>query len=400
MKIGILRETVHNTDARVAIIPQHAKELMQQFPNLIFKVQPSNTRVFTDSDYQNHGAIIDENLNDCDLLIGIKEVDISTIIPEKKYLFFAHVAKKQEANRTYFQELAQKKITLLDFEYFVNRKEERITSFGFWAGFSGLYHAVRAIGIRYNEFLLPNAMELASYENMLESLTQVQIPPIKILVTGDGLTSAGVTETLEKLGVKQIKPASLKKTFNQPVYCQLVSSDYIKRIDGKPFYKREYYKSPELYESVFYQFTHYADVYLPCHFWDSKYPKYLETKHYLHPNFQLRIIADVSCDINGPIASTLRESTLEAPYYDYNPFTCLEEKPFSSPNNIVTISVSNLPASLPKDASIYFSKVFCEQVLPSLLSKEKKMLIDKATILQKGKLTSHFSYLYDFLTIK
>ena len=398
MKIGILRETKKKDDQRVAFTPVHARNLIDQFPSLQIVAQPSETRIFSNSEYLEMGIELNEDLSDCDLLLGVKEVDIKNVIPGKKYLFFAHVAKQQDKKQLYLKKLASKDITLIDYEYLKDEHKNRIVSFGFWAGIAGCHYAIHAllkkIGMAEN-FSDTTSDSNFEFDNQLKR--NYQLPPVKFMITGSGETSNGVVHILQKSGVKNVAPEDFHLTFQGPVFTILKRQHHIVRHDGQAYSKKEYQRHPELYYSILNQFAAHADVYLACHYWEPKFPKFLVPDDLIKNEFNIKIIADISCEIDGPIASTIRESTHHNPYYDYDPINKCEALPFSSNSNITVMAIGNLPSAFPRKASTHFSELLSHHVLPSFIKNVNNEMIEKATILKKGKLTSHFSYLYNYL---
>lgn len=152
IKLGVLRETKNPPDKRVPVTPSQAVKLTERFPDVDVFIQPSDIRCYTDEEYQYLELNLTEDLSDCDILIGVKEVDPKTLIDNKTYLFFAHVAKKQPYNRELLQEIIKKKIRLIDYEYLTDYNNQRIVAFGRWAGIVGAYNGLRARGIRTDEF--------------------------------------------------------------------------------------------------------------------------------------------------------------------------------------------------------------------------------------------------------
>lgn len=401
MKIGIVAETESQNDARVALTPADAKHLLDRYTFLQIAAQPSAIRTFNDNDYRKLGIEITNDLSTCDLILGVKEVNINAVIPEKTYLFFAHVGKEQSYHQQYFQQLAHKKITLIDYEYFTDNENKRITAFGFEAGIVGTYYAIDAIKRKLNRFVLPAIEKFNNHQQLIDQLQNASISAVKILISGTGLTAGGVTYLLDKIGFRRInKTQFLNQNFMQPVYCQLKLSDYLQSYSGEPYTKKDFRKNPSNYTSNFNRFAVFADVYIACHYWEKGYPGYLSNNDLKNINSKLKIIADISCDLNGPIASTIRESTHQMPFYDYNPNTCSEEIPFSSRTNISVMTVGNLPTALAREASVRFSKSLVEKILPGIIEKKKTERIQHATLLKKGVLSSRFSYLYNFLNEK
>jgi alanine dehydrogenase len=397
LKIGVLRETKNPPDRRVAITPQTGSELIKKFKNIEIFVQPSDLRCFKDDEYINSGLIIKEDLSDCDILIGVKEVNLDTIIADKKYLFFAHVAKQQPYNRKLFKELISKQVTLLDYEYITKPNGQRVVAFGKWAGIVGAYNALIAYGIKYNLFELKRAKDCFDFKEMLVELKKVKLQPIKILITGKGRVGKGALETLSPLKFKEVTAAEfLNNSFNEPVICNIDADEYTKRKDGLIFDFQHFFKNPEMYQSNFKKFTQVADLYIAAHFWDSKSPIFIGKEDFKDDLFNIKVIADISCDIAEPIASTIRPSTIAEPFYDFNPLNEIEEAPFSKVTNITVMAIDNLPGELPRDSSEYFSKELIDNAFEALLGNDKEGIIVRATILNKGQITERYSYLESY----
>ncbi|MFA9391947.1 MAG: hypothetical protein ACERKD_19215 [Prolixibacteraceae bacterium] len=400
MKIGILRETTHSNDPRVALTPRHAQVLLERFPSLQIVVQPSNRRIFSNKEYLEAGIEMNEDISACDILLGVKEVSLNTIIQGKNYLFFAHVAKKQTKNQTYFQGLSQKKITLIDYEYLVDDKKQRIIAFGYWAGITGCYYATLALLKKISPLEIKTDSFYSILKQWNELTDQIELPPVKFLITGSGQSAKGASKTLEKLGVLAVKPEDFHRCFTKPVFTVLKRKHHMVHKQNRPYSKQEYQLHPELFQSELKQIIGLADVYLACHYWEKQFPKFLLREDFLQKPMNLKVIADITCDVNGSVASTIRESTHKKPFYDYNPESSAEEEAFSSESNITVMAIGNLPALIAREASIHFSELLTKEIIPKLLSNETEELIAKATILKDGKLSSHFLYLYDYLNLK
>lgn len=397
-KVGVLKETKTPPDRRVVLPPRQVVELKKRFLQVDIVVQPSDLRCFKDSEYINANITLQENLDDCDLLIGVKEVKIPALVPDKKYLFFAHVAKKQPHNRPLIKALADKKITLLDHEYLTDPKGNRLVAFGHWAGVVGTYNALRARGIKTNRYYLPAAHQCHDYAEMMADLKKVRLDPKKILITGGGRVAGGAMSIFKEISIREVTPDDfLSKEFNEPVVCRIDPWHYAKRKDGKPFEWDHWNKFPMEYESTFLPYTRVSDIFVACHYWDYRSPKFFSREDMLHPDFNISIVADVSCDIPGPIPSTIKASTIADPFFDYNPQTGMEEPAFSGGRNVTVMSIDNLPGELPRDASEDFGNTIIEKVFPHFLGNDDEGVIERATILKNGQLTDRFSYLKDYL---
>ena len=398
IKVGVLRETKNPPDKRVPVTPPLAVKLTERFPHAELYIQPSDIRCYTDEEYQYLDLNVKEDLSDCDILLGVKEVEPSTLIPDKTYLFFAHVGKKQSYNRGLLQEIIQKKIRLVDYEYLTDYDGQRIVAFGRWAGIVGAYNGLRARGIRNDSFELKPAHQCRDMEEMFAGLRLVKLQKKKILVTGGGRVAMGAMETLSQLNIREVTPEEfLHQDFDEPVLCRLDPEHYVKHKGGMQFNLQHFFNHPDEYESTFKPYTKVTDLFIACHYWDPKSPRFIDKEDYLDPDFNITVIADVSCDVNGPIASTVRASTIADPFYGYNPETGEAERPFISSKNITVMAVDNLPGELPRNASSDFGKDLIDKVYPSLFGHDDAGIIERATITKNGKLTERYAYLQNYL---
>lgn len=398
LKIGILRETKTPPDRRVPLTPQQITELRESNPLVEFYIQPSDFRCYSDREYECLNIPVKEDLGNCDILMGVKEVDKSTIIPDKTYMFFAHVGKGQPHNSDMFRMMAEKKMTLIDYEYLTKETGERIVAFGRYAGIIGAYNALRAMGIRANRFRLKPAHQCRDLVEMWAGLQQVELNPgLKIMITGGGRVAHGAMETLNICSIMQVSPYDyLSYELDVPVFCRIGPEVYTQRKDKGPFVFDHFVKHPEEYESAFLPFTYATDILITGHYWDPKSPVFFSSGDMKKPEFRISVIADISCDIKGPIPSTLRATTISDPFYGYDPVLETEEPAFTIPANITVMSVDNLPGELPRDASHDFGRQLIQNVLNDLFSNSGSAMIDKATILKNGKITPAFAVLKDY----
>lgn len=400
LKIGILRETKNPPDRRVPLIPAQIIAMESVYPNVRFYVQPSDIRCYTNSEYEKLKIKLNEDLSNCDILMGVKEVDKKTFIPGKTYFFFAHVGKRQPHNHEMFRTMAENNIRLVDYEYLTTDKGERIVAFGRWAGIVGAYNGLIASGIKSNRYNLKPAHQCHDLEEMWAGLRPIELSPaLKILVTGGGRVANGAMETLRVCNIVQVDPDDfLSREFDVPVFCQIGPEKYTRHKSMQQFDFSHFSKHPEEYGSTFLPFTNVTDILITGHYWDPGSPLFFTKEDMKRPEFRISVIADISCDVNGPIPSTLRATTISYPFYDYNPRLEAEEPAFTNPSNITVMSIDNLPGELPRDASEDFGKQLMQNVLHDLLSEHESPVIERATILQEGKLTSSFNYLTDYLS--
>jgi saccharopine dehydrogenase (NAD+, L-lysine forming) len=397
IKIGVLRETKTPPDRRVAVPPALAREVSAQFPNVDIVVQPSPNRCFPDQEYLNAGVILQEDLSDCDWLIGVKEVSIPTLIEGKKYLFFAHVAKHQAYNRNLLREILRKNITLVDYEYLKDEKNFRLIAFGRWAGIVGAYNAILAWGRKTGRYTLRPPHDCHDRAEMELQLKDCPTGKVRILVTGGGRVALGAMETLGKLGIPTLTPDQfLNNPSASPVICRIDPEDYVARQDGEPFDFEHFCKFPGHYRSSFNRFFSSTDILIAAHFWDPASPKLWLPEEMKNENFKIRLIADISCDINGSVPSTIRATTIAEPFYDFDRFFLKELPPFSDPHAVTVMSIDNLPGELPRDASEEFSKVLLKEVFPCMFGNDPCHVIDRATITREGHLNEPFKYLERF----
>ncbi len=396
LKVAVLKETKTPPDRRVVLPPSEALEVTKRFPNVELFIQPSDIRSYKDEEYTELGLNLKEDVSDCDILLGVKEVKIDKLIPEKTYLFFSHTAKKQSYNRPLLQAFLKKKITLLDHEYLTDKNGMRLVAFGRWAGIVGAYNGLIAFGKRNNLFDLKRAKDCHDLKEMISEVEKIKLPAIKILITGGGRVAHGALETLAPLNLKIVSAEDfLTKTYDEAVICQIEPDNYTKRKDGSEFDMMHFFKNPEAYESTFKPYTKVTDFYIPCHFWDEESPVFFSKDDIREDDFKISVIADVSCDIDGPVASTIRPSTIADPFYGYIPETGTEGDAWDK-NNITVMAVDNLPGELPRDASIDFGQGLIDKVFPSMFGEDVDGIVERATITKDGKLTKLFSYLQDF----
>jgi len=397
VKIGVLKETKTPPDRRTAVPPETGAELLKKFPEIELVVQKSPVRCFPDAEYSKRGIPVVDTVSDCDILVGVKEVHIPELIPEKTYLFFSHTAKKQPYNRELLRSVLKKKITLIDYEYLTDINHNRLVAFGRWAGIVGAYNGLRAWGARMGTFSLKPAHECHDMEEMFRQLEPVKLPPVKILITGGGRVAHGALETLVPLHIRQVSAEEfLTVRFDEPVVCRIDPDQYVQRKDGGAFNLQHFFQHPADYVSTFRPFTKVTDLLMACHYWDPASPVFMTPDDYRAPDFKIKVIADVSCDIKGPIPSTLRASTIEEPFYGYDSETGTEGAAFD-PGNVTVMAVDNLPGELPRNASCDFGRRLLEEVFPALLGTDDQGIIKRATLTQHGVLTSHFAYLKDYV---
>lgn len=401
IKVGILNETKSPPDRRVAIPPKQAIDLIKKFPQVELFIQPSDIRAYSNKEYTDLGLTMQEDLSHCDILIGVKEVKISTLIPEKTYLFFSHTGKKQPHNRMLLQAIIENKIKLVDYEYLTNSQGVRLVAFGRWAGIVGAYNAVLAYGLRNDTFKLRRAHECHDMDEFFNELGKAAIPNIKILITGGGRVAHGAMEVFNHLEIKKVSPQDfVKNTYDIPVYSQIDPWHYVKHINNDAFDLDHFARFPQEYISTFLPYTKVTDLLVCCHFWDPESPAFMTHDEIKKPDFKIKLIADISCDVDGPIPTTIRASTIQNPFYGIDPLTLTESDSFSS-ENITVMAVDNLPGEAARNSSISFANDLIDKVFPYLFNDDSDNIIKRASITSlKGRLTKKFSYLQNYVDDK
>lgn len=397
MKFGIIKERKNPPDRRVVFSPEACKALLKSHKEMEIKIESSDIRTFSDNEYSDLGLEVTMDVSDCDVLIGVKEVPIDALIPNKKYFFFSHTIKKQDYNRDLLNAVLDKNIELYDHEVISNAKGIRVVAFGVYAGIVGAYNTCRAYGLKYKTFNLPKAENLKNQKELIEELKKITLPNIKIVLTGKGRVSNGSKEMLDGMGIKEVSVDDyLKNDFDHPVYTQIDVLDYNKRRDNKVIDMDDFFNNPTEYISDFMRFAKVSDIYIAGHFYGDGAPYIFTREDAKKPNFKIKVVGDISCDIDGPVASTIRSSTIKDPIYGYDPIS-EQETDYLNPDAIAVMAVDNLPCELPNDASVGFGNSFSEFVIPAFFNEDKDGILERARMTKNGKLTSKFSYLQDYV---
>ena len=402
MKFGIIKERKSPPDRRVVFSPEELSRLQSQHPEATIKVESSDIRIFSDDQYRAQGITVVDDISDCDVFFGVKEVPIEALIPNKKYFFFSHTIKKQTHNRKLLQAILNKKIDLYDHETIVDEHMRRLIGFGRYAGIVGTYNGFRAFGLKFELFTLPKAETLGGKDDLITKLRRLVLPPIKIVLTGKGKVANGAHEMLDAMKIKQVSPIDfLSKNYSDAVFTQIDVLDYNKRLDGSegPHDNHDFYNHPELYTSDFKRFTKVSDIFIAGHFSGNGAPVILSQQMLQASDSKIKVVADISCDVNGPIACTIKASTIADPIFGYLPSDGTEVDMFH-PAAVVVMSVDNLPCELPKDASEGFGEMFMEHVIPAFFNGDKDGILKRAKITENGNLTQRFSYLQDYVDEK
>ncbi|MCR9014295.1 NAD(P)-dependent oxidoreductase [Aquiflexum gelatinilyticum] len=398
MKIGLIKEGKVPTDRRVPFTPKQLSYLSELYrDSLSFYVESSPLRCFSDDEYIQEGIEVVDDISFCDLLMGVKEVPVSQLIPNKSYIFFSHTIKEQPHNRKLLQSILEKNITLMDYEVLKDENGNRTVAFGHWAGIVGAYNGLWTYGKKSGLFDLKRALDCFDKEELEQELVKVVLPPIKIVVTGTGRVGKGVVEVLEHIGIKEVGTKELLlQYFDEPVFTVLSTEEYYRRKTDGGYERQEFYSHPEKYESHFLKYTEVSDILMAAAYWDPKAPKLFKMEDISSEEFSISVIADITCDIDGSIPTTIKTSSILNPIYDIDRESFEVLPAFGKQTSISVMAIDNLPTELPRNASEDFGSQLIQHLIPELLKEESKTL-DKATIAKEGDLTIEFIFLNDYV---
>ena len=400
--IGIIRES-RNDENRTPLVPEHIKKYKESNPNINFIIQPSNSRCFADEEYELCGAKINENLNECSIIFGVKEIDPNILINNRTYLFFSHTFKinKQQKNiekhkKDLLLSILNKKITLIDYENIRGKNGTRCLGFGRFAGIVGCYNTLNLLLKVLGKQSLASAYKINDYERLVLNLKNLYFPKTKILVTGDGRVAKGVIELLNLTNIKAVsKKDFLEKKFDQPIFCNLETKDYVTNNSSTNFNLEHFIDNPQDYSSSALQYLKETDILISAHYWDPSSPKIFENED-LKDLQNLKIVGDITCDINGSVPTTIRSTTIEEPNYWIERYTLKEID--ENNDGIAVMAVDNLPSELPRDSSTEFSEGIIKEVLPFLLKEDDGRILN-GTITTDGSFLEKYNYLNDYIRI-
>jgi len=397
IRIGLIRERKSPPDNRVPLTPKQCADIQEKFPSIKIIVEPSPTRCFADSEYISEGIEMSDDLQSCDVLLGVKEVPVDNLVPDKTYFFFSHTKKKQPYNRKLMHALIEKRIRMIDYECLTHSDEQRILGFGLFAGIVGAHNGLLTYGRKFGLYNLPPAHSVRSFRKLTASYEDIKLPNIKIAVTGSGKVAAGVLEIMVQMDIEPIEPEDyFKNEYEYPVYCHFKGRTLYARIDDGSFHREDFHSHPEHYKCLFEQYLPKTDILMNGIYWDRNVPRLFEKKDVQRHDFRTSVIADITCDIDGSVPINTGASTIADPVYGIDRKTLQNVAPFQPTNDIIDVmAVDNLPNELPRDASQYFGLHFEKYILEELFKSESDIL-ERATICKAGKLTPRYGYLSDY----
>ena len=395
-RIGLIREGKIPADNRVALTPAQCKWIHKNSSTVQVVVQSSPDRCFNDREYRLAGVEIREQLDDCDILLGIKEVPVQQLIPGKTYLFFSHTKKQQPHNRNLLQAIIEKGITLVDYECLEHEDGQRIIGFGFFAGVVGAHNGMMAYGKRTGLFNLDRVYKQRSFRELIHTYFGLRLPNVKIAVTGSGRVAHGILEVMNLMGIHEVEPDEyLKRRFSYPVYVQLKGGDlYRHKLEGH-YGREDFHQQPESYSCRFLPYAEQTDILMNGVYWDKNVPRLFEKADIQSDHFIIQTIADITDDANGSVPINCGDQTIEDPVYGISRQSLEKTGPYLS-ESIDVMAVGNLPNELPRDASRYFGEQLIKHVLEDLLGNGSE-IITRATMVKAGKLTEEYGYLRGYV---
>ena len=395
IRIGLIREWKIPADNRVALTPAQCKWIHKNSSDVEIIAQSSTVRCFTDREFENAGVRVKDDISECDILLGIKEIPVEQLLPGKTYLFFSHTKKKQPQNQKMLQAILDKKITLIDYECLEHEDGQRIIGFGFFAGVVGTHNGMMAYGNRTGLYKIDRVYKQRSFRELIHTYFGLRLPNVKIAVTGSGRVAHGILEIMNLMGIHEVEPDDyLVRRFAYPVYTQLKGADLYERKDDGKYKRIEFHEHPELYQCKFLPYAEQTDILLNGVYWDKNVPRLFEKADVQADTFIIRTIADITDDREGSVPINLGDQTIENPIYGVDRTTLQKSEPYLR-NSIDIMAVGNLPNELPRDASRYFGEQLIKHVLENLVG-EGSPIIQRATMVKNGKLTPYYEYLKEY----
>lgn len=428
--IGIRRENKGRHERRAPLAPEHLNEAAATFPDLQFVVQPSSIRVYDEASYLAAGASASEDLSSADLIMGVKEIPIELLERGQSYIFFSHTIKGQSHNMPTLRRMMELGCTLLDYERIVDQEGRRLVFFGYHAGLAGMIDGLWIFGQRLAEDGYPTALanirQAFEYDDLAHACACVQeagaqlastglpagLPPVVFGFAGYGNVSRGAAFVFDHLPFVTVEPDDLEGLFapgaevaKDKFYKVVFKEEHLaRRISDGGFDLQEYYDHPELYGANFHRWLPYLTGLVNCIYWSPSYPRLVTRTEVrkLHSQgaLRLRVIADITCDIDGSIEMTTEATDQDNPILTYDPATDEVRRQFAGPG-VSILAVDNLPCELPRDSTRHFGTSL-GPYLGGLASLDHSLPFEglavpeevrDAIILWNGELTPRYEYL-------
>jgi saccharopine dehydrogenase (NAD+, L-lysine-forming) len=431
--LGIRREDKNRWERRVPLTPEHVLELKKKYGIETF-IQPSNIRIFSEEAYQKVGAHVQDSLTPSSVVFAVKEIPVDFFEQGKTYVFFSHTIKGQKYNMPMLKKMMEMGCTLIDYERIIDRNGKRLVFFGRFAGLAGMVDTLWTFGQRlhWEQIDTPfREIKQAIHYKDLDEIKKhfnavgkkikteglpLSLTPLIIGFSGYGNVSVGAQEILDVFPIKEIKPEEIESVVNKPsnkvIYKVVFKEEHMVEpvSPGKKFDLQDYYHHPEGYHSAFERYIPFLSILMNCIFWNTQYPRLL-TKDYLKKTFskkekmRLRVIGDISSDVNGAIEFTEKTTSSDNPVFIYHPRTDTITDGYEG-DGIIVMAVDNLPCELPRESSQSFSEILLRFV-PEIMNADftvddfnKVVLpaeIKNAVVLYQGKLTPAYHYINKYL---
>ncbi len=449
--IGIRREDKNKWERRVALIPEHIKELKDKH-GIEAIVQPSTLRIYSDDEYKKADSVISDDVSNADVIIGVKEMPIDFFEKNKTYIFFSHTIKGQSYNIDMLKKLIDLKVNLIDYERIADENNRRLIFFGRYAGLAGMIETLYAYGQKLKKMGYYTPFEKVKQAYQYDSLEQAKaeikiigeeleedgypsaLAPLIVGFTGYGNVSKGAQEIFDLLPYKIVSPYIIDINYenftndNFNIYkvifkeedLFILKEEYRVKENEMPDYSddnrhnsgfdlQDYYDNPHKYESKFETNLKNLSILVNCIYWTEDYPR-LVTKEYLKrdtiikSNLNLKVIGDISCDIDGSVEITKEATMPDKPSFTY----FAKDDKFEdgvSRLGVTVMAVDNLPCEFPKESSEAFSEVlkeFINGIVTADFNSSFEDLklpapIKKGLILHNGEFTKEYEYMKEFL---
>jgi alpha-aminoadipic semialdehyde synthase len=428
-RLGIMKETKSIWERRVPLNPDAVRTLVEKGYEVF--VQPSDIRIYTDAEYKAAGALIQDDLSTCDLIIGVKEIPVEHILPEVPHLFFSHTIKGQSHNMPMLRDILRKNATLIDYERIVDSDGRRLVFFGQYAGYAGTIETLWALGQRLKAwkgidtpFLkLKRPYEYDSVADAVEHVREIgreiedkglpkEITPLNIFVLGYGNVAQGCMHILSALPTIEVEPdelAPLSQGYrSNKVYITVFKEKHlVERKDGDPFNLRNYFNHGGEYRSRMKYYLPYCSVYINAIFWAPGYPIFLKDINMVDmqgDDQKLIVIGDITCDIDGSVQATVKSTQPDNPVFIYNAITQDVTDGFAG-EGFCDMAVDNLPCEFSKEASNYFTSALLPYMEAMLNNDYRKPIKDsilpepirQAVLVHHGKLEHDYKFMYQFI---
>lgn len=396
LKIGLIREGKIPPDNRVALIPAQCKWIHEQYNQVRIVAQQCTKRCFSDKEYHAAGVEVKEDITDCDILLGIKEVPVTQLVSGKTYLFFSHTKKQQPHNRQLLQGITKKQITLIDYECLEHEDGQRIIGFGFFAGVVGAHNGMMAYGRRTGSYNLGKVHDHKTFRTLIHTYFGLRLPTIKVAVTGSGRVASGILEIMNLLGIIEVEPEEyLERAFSYPVYVHLKGAKLYQHKETGKYNREDFHFNSQEYTCIFLPYAEHTDILMNGIYWETSIPRLFEWEDISKEAFRIQTIADITDDYNGSVPCNIGDATIGDPVYGVNRISHERTAPYL-PSSIDIMAVNNLPNELPRDASRYFGEQLIKFVWDDLI-KGGSDIIRRATMVDQGNLTGPYAYLKDYV---